>query len=117
MGKEIKPIKLSQAVYASDSGVLKVSGSAPTGQAAVLISATVLPSPTGAVGQQGTPKADESVKGSKVELLSVQPDSTGLFTFEYPVGKVAEGVVELRFEQKESVETVRFDLKTKTQVF
>jgi len=114
--KETQTIKLSQAIYASDSGTLTVAGSAPTGNAAVLVSATVLPSNKPTTVKAGAKTTADNVKGSKVETVSIQPDKKGLFKYEYDVGRISDGVVELRFEQGTNVETVRFDMATKKQV-
>lgn len=114
--EEAKPIQFGQVSYASQSGVLSVSGTAPAGNAAVLVSATVLPvaNPTSSPGLKKT--ESELIKGSKVEVVSIQPNANGVFKFDYEVGKVSSGIVELRFEQLDSVKNIRFDLATKKQL-
>lgn len=108
VAKPVSTIQLSQVVYASESGTLKVAGAGQSG-AAVMVSATVLPA-------SKDEKDKSAVKGHQVEVFSVETNGKGVFSFEYDVGRLSEGIVEMRFEQKESVQTVRFDMAKKQQI-
>ena len=111
-----QPISITQVRYASESGTLKLSGSAPSEIASVLVSATVIkPDSTENVIADDDEKS--AVKGSSVETFSVLPETNRSFEFELLIDEEdANGVVELRLEQDESIKTVKFDLQKKKQI-
>ena len=109
------PITLTRVTYASASGTLRVEGTAPGKKSSVLVSAMVLP-PAPAPAELGG-GTDSRVYGTKVDTVSVPTEGNGTFAFEYDVTELTQGIVEVRFEQDSLVKTVRFDLKTKKQVF
>lgn len=108
------PITLTRVTYASESGTLRAEGTAPVKSATVLVSATVVP-PAPKPAELGG-SDDVRVFGTKVDTVSVPTATNGTFAFEYEIGSQTDGFVEIRFEQKDVVETVRFDLKDKKQV-
>ena len=109
-----KPFRLAQVEYASESGKLSVAGTAPQGQASVVVTATVLPRDY----DVDELSSAETVKGMGVETFVALPKSDGEFELELDIDKKhSEGLVELRLEQETSVTTIRFDLKEGKQVY
>ncbi len=105
-----KPISISSVVYSTESGKLKVAGSVPEANAAVLVTATVLP--------HGEDDEEDTVKGLIVETVPVLPTDKKAFMYEYEVDEdELTGMIELRIEQNDSVRTVRFDLEKREQIF
>lgn len=109
-----KPFFLAQVAYASESAELRVKGTAPDSKASILVTTTVLPRNTTVAELDD----DEYISGSRVESFSTQPQSDGQFEFVYEIepGR-EEDIVEVRMEQDQSVNTIRFDLKDKKQLF
>lgn len=106
-----KPIMISEVKFASDSGVLQLKGTAPKGGSSVLVSATVI--------QRTSDEEDDDdrVRGSVVETVSVWPEETGVFEYQYEVARSNyQDLIELRLEQNDSVYTIKFDLREKRQV-
>ncbi|MFC1654027.1 hypothetical protein ACFL1M_04235 [Patescibacteria group bacterium] len=97
---------VSSVSYASESGFLSVTGVAPSSQATIMMSATVLPH---------NDSEKELVLGNSIDAFAVSPKNTGAFEFVYPVD-ISSSVVEIRLEQEEVVRTIRFDLEKKVQL-
>jgi hypothetical protein len=107
--------QIASVTYASESGSLRVVGTAPETTSSVMVSAIVLPKATPA--PSGQTQLVEKVQGTKVELESITPKPSKEFVYEYEISPgQLNGIIELRLEQNQSSTTLRFDLEQKKQV-
>lgn len=111
------PFTITSVTYASESGIFKVMGKAPSPHGSILVtigkfSLNSKQSPT------PSPKQTPLNSGIPVETYSILPDtSSGSFTYEYPItAKEIESIIEIRLQQNESSKTIRFNLVEKKQV-
>lgn len=112
-----KEIIVSSVSYASKSGIISVSGNAPSSEASVYMSVTVLPpkpSPTPTVNTLA--KNDQLILGRSVNTLSFETESDGSFLIDYEIESLTT-IIELRLEQEETIKTIRFDLDKKEQIY
>lgn len=116
---------ISAVTYASESGTIRLSGKAPTGDSNILVSATVIPNDRKTIisdelNPDGTTDEDEELnleQGLSVQFYSVLPDEQGVFTYEYVVAEeLRNSKVELRLDQNQASSTIRFDLVEKRQI-
>lgn len=99
-------IVISSVDYSSDSGLLRLSGTAPTDEMAVMISTVVFEE----VDEEANSAVSNiGVLGETVTTEAVMPRDGGAFSYQHIIVDTV-GVVELRVEQDRSVETVRYDL-------
>jgi hypothetical protein len=110
--EETSKIGISGVVASTQSGVLTVTGQAPSETMTVMVTATILPVAGSAPTQSS--KSDD-VLGQTVEIKAIKPKAGGTFSFQYPIEDI-EGVVELRFEQGTSVTTVQYDVISGKQI-
>ena len=118
---EIEPITIRSVVYASDSGKLRVEGTAPGTNLNVMVQAVVTekakptPKPKKVVKQASgsanvaVKEDDSSVLGEAVDVVAVKTDDTGNFTLVREVDTDEVTLVELRFDQAESTATIQYD--------
>lgn len=100
---------IGKAAVASKSATLEIDGVAPESNSTVLVTATVLPAMDNSTSQ--------TVKGTRVELISVLPTKDKHFNLELPLRRdELKSVIELRFQQQDTVTTIMIDMETGKQL-
>lgn len=109
---------ISSVSYASESGILKIEGTAPQPQGSILVSATLMKNPSDINSLDIDTAIETDLKtGIPVQVYSVQPGENAFFVYEYEVStENLNSVIELRLDQNLSTKTIRFDLEKKQQV-
>lgn len=90
--------------YASTSAELVLEATAPTKDAAVLMTAVVLPANP----------SNAPIQGLSTSTEAVLPSASGAISYRYKLPRAAEGLVEFRLEQAGVVKVVRYNLDTKS---
>jgi Na+-transporting NADH:ubiquinone oxidoreductase subunit NqrC len=116
---QVKPeIEIEQVYYATESSKLVVTGTAPLRDTIVMVS-TVL---TGEADkkdaeatQSGKKKATPNVLGQAVDVVAIDVDEDGNFTFVKKVESEDARVIDIRFDQDSSSATVQYNLKEQKQ--
>jgi hypothetical protein len=101
---------------ATESGTFSLKAKAPSSKMAVLVTSTVFPPLNASPSATPNKKITDQPKFGQVETISLMPKTDSAFEFDYDLGKLREGFIEVRLEQDKSVTTMRFDLAKKIQV-
>lgn len=109
-----KPFSLAEVSYSTVSGRLKVKAKAPDTKPTVMVSATVLPIVSETGEDSDEDPADESsgdVQGLEVKLFSIVPKPDRTFTYELDLSNNKNpSIAEIRLEQNDSYQLVRYDI-------
>ena len=100
-------IIVEEIKYASESGLIVISGKAPDVNLGVYISTTVFGSD--ADSSVNVAVKDANALGKEVEIAAVRTVSGGSFAYDYFPEKTS-GILEIRVVQGEVVSTVQYDL-------
>lgn len=112
-------IEIDQVYYATESSKLVVTGRAPKKNTVVMVSTVFLQ------GLKDDKEASASVKtkstpnvlGQAVDVVAIETDANGDFTFVKKVEEEQAGLVDVRFDQDKSSASVQYDINTQKQVF
>lgn len=111
-------ISVSGVSFATESGILRVGGVAPTQQLSVLVSATILPSASSEASNAAELGRGDGggVLGRSVEVRSISVGPGGNFVYEYRP-TITSGIIELRFDQDYAQATLQYDLDQMKQIY
>jgi len=107
-------IAVTGVVYASESGVVKVAGVAPSDNATLFVLSVI--HPPSQIPEISNDVTTRDVLGYTAEVKAVRSKSGGSFIFEYPVKSTDEGVLEMLLMHEKSSKTIKFDLGKKKQI-
>lgn len=108
-----RPITVSGIGFASDSGILRLEGQAPTAATLVKVSFSYLPKVPDI--PELNPEVPDPVLGQDVVVKAVKPNESGHYVLEYKV-PYKEGIIETTITQGESEQTIQFDLNENRQL-
>lgn len=101
-------LSISSVSRSTESGVVRVAGSAPHGGVSVMVTATVLPNEFNQPDEVVSPD-EPGVLGQQTSQQLVPVQASGVFVLELPVS-TSSGKVELHLSQAKAQTVVQYDL-------
>jgi hypothetical protein len=104
-------IKIDEINFATKSGELTISGSAPVKNLNIVISAITTPAKIKAKSDKRSSKSgelSEEVLGQKVDVVAVKTDNDGKFEFVKKIDSEKIGLIDIRLDQGEASLTVQY---------